>query len=112
MVSTIVLAQAESRQGSRGPLACYGWCRAHLDFSAGRSWRSDGENHDERADWPLSQSRGRAAAAFVADAVICGWMRLRLPAASRERCRLQWRPAIGVVRASARIGFSGGFLDV
>lgn len=31
------------RQGSRGPLACYGWCRA--------------QSHNERADWPFVADR-------------------------------------------------------
>jgi hypothetical protein len=34
-----------------------------------------------------------------------GWKRLRPQGASRERCRLRWRPATGVVRASARAVF-------
>ena len=57
-------AWAESRQGSRGPLACYGWCRAFLDSLAGCCRPSDRESHNERADWPLCQSRGPAAAAL------------------------------------------------
>ena len=43
-----------SRQGSRGPLACYGWCRALLDAPTADKSRPGGRvSHNERADWPI-----------------------------------------------------------
>jgi hypothetical protein len=104
---------AALRQGSRNPLACYGWCRALLGFLAagqggncrvqlqpGNGLRSGQESHNERADWPMSRPRGRVAGVLLQSPVILGRMRLRPQAASRERCRLWQRPAIQVVRAT------------
>ena len=99
-------AWAESRQGSRGPLACYGWCRAFLDSLAGCCRPSDRESHNERADWPSSQSRGRAAGALsqwplsLADLV-------GLQEAFRKRCLLQYRR-----RLIGACILSFGFLEV
>lgn len=42
---------------------------------------------------------------MLRSSMIRGWMRLRLQSASRERCRLRWRPTIRVVRALCTLRF-------
>ena len=82
------------RQGSRDPLAC-------LRMVPGTNARTKGLTGHFL--WPIGRSGGWGVAPV---ARILGRMRLRLQAASRERCLLQQRLTSQVVRACCTLRFS------